>query len=97
MAVHLSSRFLDLAPQVAAIANALGLEGLIQTYLVDLDDPDRGDVDSGISSSMWVILSKDRSLLEPLVDDDRWQDLQSVDTDDLWTDDHSNIFFAIKW
>jgi SAM-dependent methyltransferase len=88
LAVHISNRYLDLAPVVRAGAEPLGLHARV----VDND----GDEDQEIYASTWVLLCKD----EPFFRAEAF--LDNADVGRLpartipWTDDFSNLFRILK-
>jgi hypothetical protein len=89
IAVHISNRFLDLEPIVAAAARANGFVSIIGTdypaaELTDLADP-----------SQWVIVGRSYSDLADLVAGDRWGTAQA-DGRRPWTDRYSDLIGAIR-
>lgn len=97
IAVHISSRFLDLAPQIAAIAWEGGLSGQIQSFAADRVAPSQAtDANTMISSSIWVVLARSATDLSALDKSEHWQPLSQVRRGSLWTDDHSNLFSAMQ-
>jgi hypothetical protein len=89
IAVHISNRFLDLEPIVAAAARANGFVSIIGTdypaaELTDLADP-----------SQWVIVGRSYSDLADLVAGDRWGTAQA-DGRRPWTDRFSDLIGAIR-
>ncbi|MCX7960480.1 MAG: fused MFS/spermidine synthase [Burkholderiales bacterium] len=89
VAFHVSNRFLDLVPVVAAIARANGAHAVLVSDSAD-DDPDKTQTD-------WVLVSRDANALaapaiaaagavaaEPRAD---WRP---------WTDDYSNLVQILK-
>ena len=63
IAVHVSNRYYDLAPAVAAAARDLGLEALRRVY-----SPSPAGGEMGAIGSVWVVIARDMAALEPLVD-----------------------------
>jgi hypothetical protein len=61
LAVHISNRYYDLAPAVAAAARDLGLVALRRVYA-----PTPAGEDVGASGSAWVVLARDPALVAPL-------------------------------
>ena len=89
IAVHISNRFLDLEPIVAAAARANGFVSIIGTdypaaELTDLADP-----------SQWVIVGRSYSDLADLVAGDRWA-TANADGRRPWTDRYSDLIGAIR-
>lgn len=86
--VHISNRYLDLQPVVAAAARD-GWHGVVRKY-----HPDAAAQADNCSESMWVALSPDKHTIERLkaaCPSDSWSPL--VDRPDFtpWTDDHASI------
>jgi SAM-dependent methyltransferase len=84
LAVHVSNKYLDLVPIVAAIAADLGKTAIF------VEDP--GDEGKYPSSNDWVLVTS-----RPEIFDNKIFDIDSVDTADvnpkirMWTDDYSNL------
>jgi hypothetical protein len=89
--VHLSNRFMDLAPVVARTAGEAGMLGLLGVS--------SGGVARGAmrlpSVATWAILTRTRSNLGSLLEDPRWVELRARSNTDLWTDDFSNILSVL--
>lgn len=60
LAVHVSNRYYDLAPAVAASARAVGLTAMVRSYV-----PSREEAAAGASPSIWVVAARDPSGLAP--------------------------------
>ncbi len=84
IALHVSNRHLDLAPVVAAIADALGLVCLDQNAAVSPSASARGH-----SSSHWSLLARRREDLGVLADDPHWHPPGPARV--LWTDDEASL------
>ena len=87
IAFHVTNRFLDLVPVVAALADAQHIEAV---YIRDAGE------DVLASKSDWVLVSNNRALLaqpriaeaaEPIVRHPEWR---------LWTDDFNNLFQVLR-
>ncbi|HEY1376497.1 MAG TPA: fused MFS/spermidine synthase [Gemmataceae bacterium] len=116
IALHISNRYLDLQKVVGRLAAELRLAGLKQWDLNDLFVPKHdGGVDTaanripGKRASQWVVLTRDRKHLEPLlhlpptmdveghaVPLSPWEELTN-DDGPLWTDDFSNLTQILNW
>jgi SAM-dependent methyltransferase len=87
LAVHISNRYLDLAPVVQQAARALSLE------VREIDNED--DDDAGVYRSDWLLLSASPAAFDgPLLDEGR-----TIDGDPrvpLWTDDYSDLYRILK-
>ena len=89
---HISNRYLDLAPVIAALAKDAGLAGRTQRYM-----PAAELVEARTSvPAELVILSREDRYLEPLDKSGKWQRLDTIRPTKPWTDDYSNIVGAIK-
>lgn len=95
VAYHVSNRHFDLAPVIAAQAQALGAE-TARFYDRQLTDEQRRE---GKYSSWWVVVARRGEDLLPLRRDTRWEPLDPVDPrrDVLWTDARSNILSVFVW
>lgn len=93
IAVHISSRHLDLEPVVSGIADRLQLAGLGRV------DAGRGTAhfEAEGTGSHWLVLARELEHLAPLTEAESWGPLVAADGDDAWTDDRSGIAGAITW
>jgi spermidine synthase len=85
--MHISNRYLDLAPVLARIAADLDLEVRLQMYRT------KGQ---NVTSSDWVVLVERSADLGPMAGDARWQKPAYGAAVSLWTDSFSNIFDVLK-
>ncbi len=89
--LHISNRFVDLEPVVAAIARDLGLAAAVRN-----DDPaDRVN----LTASSWIALSRDRTKLDVLAlasPDAPWEPLVKP-AERPWTDDRASVLPFIRW
>ena len=83
LALHLSNRYLDLAPVVAATAEKAGLAGRIRT-----DIPNTMQINDGKEISTWAVLANDPATLTPFAN---WDPLETDPNVRAWTDDYANI------
>lgn len=88
---HISSRHLDLASVLGALARDLDLAA-VQRYDLREDE----DQERGILSSGWVLMARQPEHLAPLVDE-RWRPLGPAPETPVWRDDFSNILSAYRW
>ncbi|EZP56733.1 spermidine synthase [Sphingomonas sp. RIT328] len=89
--VHISNRFLDLEPVVAAAARAGGWQATKLYY----QPPQQTPV---ASPSQWIALSRDAATLRALkAADRRWAPLVGRPGFVAWTDDYSTILPLLKW
>ncbi|MBV9746192.1 MAG: fused MFS/spermidine synthase [Acidobacteriia bacterium] len=87
LAVHISNRYLDLAPVLAGEANATGKIGRI----VETDDDDTQD----LFGTTWVLIRSPESGFSKEIQS-RSSDLAHARKIRLWTDDYSNLFQILK-
>ena len=89
IAVHISNRFLDLAPSLAATVQTIpGLKGVVIYPKTDLAAPDG-------TSSRVAYLTRDAATLAAITA--AWPQAQALDPQGAgaWTDDYSNVFSAL--
>lgn len=91
--VHISNRFLDLEPVVAAAAGAGAWSATKRTYR-----PDAVAAGQNESGSKWIALSPSRETLDRLIGDsaERWDPLQHRQGFAPWTDDHASVLPLIS-
>lgn len=88
IAVHVSNRFFDLGPSVAATAEAVGLRWFIQSR--QEEEPDE-------SRSTWVLLVADDAAAERWgLTDEPWQHPALSPNVHAWTDDWANLLGRLK-
>jgi SAM-dependent methyltransferase len=91
---HISNRFVDLKPVLAAAARAGGWQIKLRDYV-----PDRRDIHRNYSASGWVAMARDPAQLDRLVKasgPDEWQDIAPRPGFSPWTDDHGSILPVLK-
>jgi SAM-dependent methyltransferase len=89
LAIHISSQYLDLAPQLALQAENAGLHAaLIHS---DADDA------RGIFAADWVLMTADRDFLNRPEIANVAQPLKQIPGLRLWTDDYSSLLPLLKW
>jgi spermidine synthase len=89
--VHVTNRYLDLAPVVGAIARDLGLHAVTRFH-----DVDSVRLRIGEQPSQWIALARNNARLGSL-ERRHWSPLGAYPGKRAWTDDFSNIVSAIKW
>ena len=89
VAVHVSNRYLNLAPVVARAAGALGKTAV----LIDSDRDERG---GPIKRAQWVLITGDRALAAHLAQVGGGSFLNGHNATRLWTDDYSDVIGALK-
>ncbi|CAN5894031.1 hypothetical protein BH23ACT12_BH23ACT12_22330 [soil metagenome] len=92
LAVHISNRYLDLAPVVGNLAWDLGLTSLYGWDVQTLEN-----LAQGKSASNWVVLAGSLSDLNALDDNLQWHSLVAEPGARVWTDDFSDVFSVFRW
>ena len=88
IAFHVSSRFFDLRPVLARIAEDQGLV----CYARDAKDVPPEKAAEAMRPSVWVVLARDENDLGQIAQSaPRWVRLVSGASDPLWTDDYTNV------
>ena len=88
--IHLSNRFIDFPPVVAALAQDAGLVGRVWGHNLTL-----GEFYRGAFASIWAVLGRREEDLGRIGRDPRWKSLETA-PGALWTDDYSNIVRRIR-
>jgi hypothetical protein len=89
--VHISNRFLDLEPVVAAVAQEGGWHAAKLFY-------QPGPLDPNASGSEWIALSRNpRAIAALRALDGSWVALTPRAAVEAWTDDYSTILPLLKW
>ena len=89
VAIHVSNRYLNLAPVVAATAGSADLAVLMRSFV-----PDEEQIRSSAVGSTWMVIAPEPSAIDGLRDNG-WVD--PPDDGAVWTDDFSDVFGAIQW
>ncbi len=89
LAIHISSQYLDLAPQLASQAENAGL----QAALIHSDADDT----RGIFAADWVLMTADPNFLHRPEIANAAQPLRRMSSLRLWTDDYSSLLPLLKW
>jgi SAM-dependent methyltransferase len=89
---HISNRFLDLQPVLAALANDASLAGAAAERV-----PDAAGFARLHDRSRWVTLARNPAALSVLVMMDGWERLGRTPASRLWTDDYTDVLAAINW
>ena len=90
VAVHISNRFLELAPIVAGACEMKGWSGIYfsDTELFDVQR------DEGKTASQWFLVARSDAAFRSLNRDVRWQKLSQISKKEPWTDQRSNVLEA---
>lgn len=89
--IHISNRFIDLEPALAAAARRRGLLAMVRT-----DDPTGDDL---LTGSVWVLMTRnydELAAVQRLSGDAKWYGLADP-AKHAWTDDHASILPYVKW
>lgn len=86
VAVHISNRYLDIAPTLAATARELGWNAFLNE-----DEATTDEADAGKRSSRWMVLAEGDPEL-----DLRWDPIEDP-KGEVWTDDYTNILRSLRW
>lgn len=86
--IHISNRYLDLAPVVAAIAKEMGWQARIRDH--------RPDEDNLFARSIYVALSADEARIEALDASGEWERLPSRQVEP-WRDDFGSIVSVLRY
>ncbi|MDE2144256.1 MAG: fused MFS/spermidine synthase, partial [Elusimicrobia bacterium] len=90
--VHVSNRYLDLRPVLAAAARDLGLSGASKRQVF------AGRVEDGLTASVWVALSPDGTRIERLAREKGWRTFDgNTPAAVAWTDAHASILHALAY
>lgn len=90
IAFHVSNRYLDLEPVVAALARRRGLAVRVGAWPVAGGGAYR-------NAANWVVMAREASELGSLMDDGRWRAPKERAGLEAWTDDHSSILEVFEW
>lgn len=90
LAVHISNRFLNLAPVVASAAGRGGWRAAILNHTPDADER-RG------SKSAWIVLTRDPASYRAITRDGPWEPLRARRGFAAWTDDYASILPLLKF
>jgi len=93
LAVHVSNRFVDLAPLLAGTSRESRLCGLDQ---IDPGQPDRSSP-SRRRPSHWVLLAPSCDVLSPLSSDVRWTPLIAGTSAPVWSDERADLLTVVRW
>ena len=92
--IHISNRYLDLEPVIAAAAATGGWHARYRFY-----QPTKREADANYGASMWVALAPDAATLARLeqASTREWRALRSGKGFQPWTDDHASFLPLIRW
>ncbi len=97
--VHISNRFFDLEPVLAAEAKGRGWSAAIRRYT-----PDDAAIKRGETGSVWGALAPDSARLAQLTDardpvsgEPMWRTPEPMPGFRRWTDDHASVLPIMRW
>lgn len=89
--VHISNRFLNLQPVLAAATQSCGCKALIRK--------DRAGLASGLVASDWVLITRDQATQDRIIavtGRDKWDELEPP-LDKPWSDNYASILPIVRW
>jgi spermidine synthase len=89
---HVSSRYLDLEPVLARLAESRGLRALLRE-----DHSSDRDLRDGKFTSSWAVFCRNPRDIADFARDPRWKKLKKSERVKLWTDDDSNLLGIFSW
>lgn len=92
IAFHISNRYLNLLPVLAALARDANMVCLAQEYFLKDQEKNLGNI-----RSHWVVLAPSRSAATKIAGNRRWQEVTSNPRAPVWTDDFSNLLGIVEW
>jgi SAM-dependent methyltransferase len=91
LAIHISNRYLDLEPVIAAAAQELNLSGL-----VFWDAPLPDEAEEGKTASVWAAVARDEESFGPLILNRNWVELEAHVRRKPWTDGWSDVLSTFR-
>ena len=92
LVLHISNRFLNLAPVLARIVEELGYAALRGSS----NKIDR-EIDPAGTKSVWVLIARDQATIDALALGEVWRPLEAPPGRRVWSDDFSNLLAVIRW
>ena len=91
LAVHISNRFIDLAPVVAAAATEGGWQAMILNHTPSV-------LDTEASRSSWVVMTRDPETFAMIqLDGAKWRRLRHPKGFESWSDDYASILPLLRF
>jgi hypothetical protein len=91
IAIHISNRFIELEPVLAALARDAGLAAMVRA--------DYPDIATGLTPSKWVVLTPRPEALAAIraaTGEDQWTALDPP-TDSVWSDQYASTLTQFRW
>ena len=95
MAFHISNRYLNLEPVLAALARRNKLAAFSYKFY-DVPDGQSIDEQTGETKSCWILMSQDASTIESMQDAPHLAPIKGRQDMRLWTDDFTNVISAFE-
>lgn len=96
VAFHITNRYINLEPVLAALARRANWSGFRYDFH-ELANGQALDELTGETVSSWVILSSSPSHLGSLIEDRHMRPLVDKPDQRVWTDDYSNLLSVLEW
>jgi hypothetical protein len=93
LVMHVSNRYLDIAPVVGNLAADAGLTGINRKEWTVKTTPET----LGKMPSHWVALSRNDEALKKLISVDGWELLPTDPDQPVWTDQRTSLLKTVKW
>ena len=90
--MHISNRFLNLAPVLARIVEELG-HAAVRGIRNKIDR----EIDIAGTKSVWVLIARDQATIDALALGEMWGPLEVPAGQRVWSDDFSNLLEVIRW
>jgi hypothetical protein len=90
--IHISNRYMQLAPVLADLVADAGVVGRMQIHR-----PEESEAARRILPSRWVAIARRTEDLASLSHDPRWTPLRGSGAGRVWTDDYANVAGALLW
>ncbi|MEY2422582.1 MAG: hypothetical protein QOI95_2649 [Acidimicrobiaceae bacterium] len=89
--VHITNRYVDLAPVVGRLAQDAGLTARVERY-----NPSEAELAAGQSGADWMVLARSEGDLASIATDARWQAVDVPSGTPVWTDTFSDVLRALR-
>ncbi|MCK5685979.1 fused MFS/spermidine synthase, partial [bacterium] len=90
---HISNRFLNIEPLLAALSEKVNLK-FICRFEVALNEEDNKEYRVAAN---YAVMSQDEIFIGSLSEIDEWRSLKPSDNFKIWTDQYSNLLSILRW
>ena len=97
LAFHISNRYVDLSPVLAAVADEQGYPSIVMRDVAVTLDAWYDRQRRGIDASTYVVMAKRREHFRGLSAKSCWRPLAHQKTTRVWTDQYSSILNVLRW